>query len=271
MAITNHNQDISIYQMVLDRLPFVIDDSNHIFELTPVSVSANTVVIANDITQYLRKEYRSEFLDASKVVLGESDIQDFSFVTPNTSVTYYAVPPTFNITGFLKVIANFNEQLISRYIFEVMNILQGCFQKADSEVGDEQYYSELQKIIIAELVSYYIVLRVTAANAEGNSQGGSTSVPIQKYIKTAQAEGISTTWEYLNIKSTQFLSLDAQSMMNQFKDNAACYGKQLNCTIEICGSSVVCSCSNNSKPILGAFRVARKLPCNCRPKRGRRW
>ena len=55
MAIVDHRQSLSIYQMVLDRLPFLVDDSLEEYTLacTDVDAATKTLGFSGDITKDL--------------------------------------------------------------------------------------------------------------------------------------------------------------------------------------------------------------------------
>ena len=261
---TNHQQPLSVYQMVLDRVPFLLDDSAAIFAgLVVIARSGQSITIAGDYSPYLRKEITHTFnTPATAVVAGFS----YDSGTNETTITYYMLLPSVVATNTVGWSSNFNEQLISRFILEMMTVVQSCYQIAPiTNIGDEQYYNDLQKIVLAELTAYYIVFWATVGNAQGGmNAGGNSNLPtVSRYIKTAGADGISTTWEYLNIKSTAFLTMDAEKMMAQFKANAVCYGKQLGCQIVICDGAVACSCS--LRPILTTPFIVGKRGGACRP------
>lgn len=255
MAVTNHQQPMTVYQMVLDRVPFVINDDDRIFAIAVVSRTGASIEISGDWTAYLRTDYTHTF-DTPATAIVKAFAYDSG--TGRTTIEYYALVPTVVAGAQVTIEANYNEQLISRFIYEAMTILQNCFLiTPDTNVGDEQYYSLLQKIIIADIVAYHIVFSTTVGNAQGGSISTSGTAPVTKYIKTAAAEGISTSWDYLNIKNTAFLAMDAKDMMDKFANNAKCNARQLGCTVEVCDGVV--SCCGGTPIIEGGFFVAPPL------------
>lgn len=261
MATTLHAPAGSIYQMVLNRLPFVMDDQTHLFTGIVIATRiGSSITVAGDWTAYLRPNTQHSF---STPATGE--VQSFSYDSGAgaTTITYIMLPPSVLAGQTLSFNANYNEQLISSFIYEMMTVLQNCFLITPaSNVGDEQYYTELQKIVIADLVAYRILFATTAGNAQYGSfnTSGTGQLPV-RYVKTASTDGISTTWEYLNIKNTAFLSMDAKDMMDKFVQNAACVSKQLGCTIEVCNGAV--SCCGGTPIIENPFIIGGALPtCN---------
>lgn len=261
---TNHQQTLSVYQMVLDRVPFILDDSQAIFTAVAiVSRAGSSIVLAGDYIPFIRKETTHTFATPATTAVVAAFSYDGDL--DQTTVTYYTLVPGVNSASTVAWDANYNEELISRFILEMMVILQSCYNiDPPANVGDEQYYNDLQKIVLAELVAYYLVFWATVGNSQGGMNvSGDSSLPTGgRYVKSASADGLSTTWEYLNIKNTAFLAMDAEKIMAQFKANACQYGKQLGCEIEICNGAVSCKCS--IKMINTPFIVAKRGNV-CRP------
>lgn len=261
MANTIHTSADSIYRMVLNRLPFVINDETHVFTgIVILSRTGTSITIQGDWTAYLRINTVHTFSTPAT-----AEVQSFSYDggTGATTITYITLIPTVVAGATLAFDASYNEQLISTFIYEMMVVMQNCFLiEPASNIGNEAFYSDLQKIILADLVAYRILFATTAGNAQYGSTNtsGAGQLPI-RYIKTAATDGISTTWEYLNIKNTAFLSMDAKDMMDKFSHNAACVAKQLGCAIEVCDGAI--SCCGGIPIIENPFIVAGALPpCN---------
>ena len=122
-------------------------------------------------------------------------------------------------------------------------------------------------MIIADLVSWYILFRQAIINGQGDSNNSdpTPTPPPQKYVKTAKSGEVSYTFDFLDVSKTGYAALDTKSMMANFKDNAICLARQLGCEVEVCADgSISCSCSNNASPIVeGAILVAKPLgKCN---------
>lgn len=277
-GITNHSQDINIYRMVLDRLPFVVDDCNYKFTqtITDFDAPSNTIKVAGDFTPYMWPNQKQTI---NKTGGGTTELTVFSFsynqTDDKTEIVYYQLESGDGaVNDTLEICGNFNDQLISRYIYQMMWQLQACYQIVDSggnpAVGDESLYSLLQKMVIADLVSWYILFRQTLINSQGNANDDDPApdAPPQRYVQTAKTGEVSTTWSYVKLNDTAYASIDAEKMMAAFKDSAVCLAQQLGCVIEVCADgSVSCSCvvSENRSPIIeNPFIVAGKLP-SCRP------
>lgn len=267
MAITNHAQSISIYQMVLDRLPFIVDDSNNIFALAIDVVDApnRQLQVVGDYTKYIWQNQVHTVTETSANLI-VSDLEA-TYAAPNTTINYLMLQVADAAVGnTLNIEANKNEKLISRFIYQMMVQLNSCFEKTDAELGDEQYYSDLQRMLIAEMVAYYIVLLQSMANSGGGTGGvtssESSSTQDQLYVKSAKTGETTVTWDVFDIKKSAFLSMDAAASMEYFKSNALCLAKALGCQLEVCADGgITCSgCANNGIPIIeGGFILADKL------------
>lgn len=266
MVTTNHQQDITIYQMVLDRLPFVLDDScdsSIKLAIQAVDFTSLTLTVDGDQREFLRVGAKHEVVETSV----ELKVCDWSYDsgTDQTTITYFALSAgDASVGNTLCLFADFNQQLISRYIYQMMVQLQPCFQiSPETDVGNEDAYTLLQKMIIADLVSWYILFRQALINGQGDSNNSDpTPTPApQKYVKTAKSGEVSYTFDYLDVSKTGYAALDTAAMMANFKNNAVCLARQLGCEVEVCADgSISCSCANNASPIVeGAILVASPL------------
>jgi len=260
MAITDHAQDISIYQKVLDRLPFIIDDSGWIFDTTIAGVNPvpiNTLEIDNDWIKYIYPaQVHTVVLVTPIDIKVAPDGASYDIGTNTTTISYLAIQPaTINIGDTLRITANKNEQLISRLTYQVMVQLQACLDKPDDELGDEQYYTEIERSLIAALVAYYVILIQIAANSGGGIGGftdkSSSNINELLYVKSAKAGEVSTSWDIFNVDKSSALSMNAEKLIELQKADAICIGRQLGCLFEVCEDGTLnCSCSTNSSPII---------------------
>ena len=246
MAITNHNISTSIYQMVLDRLPYIVDDSCDIFDLEIVSVDElnRSIVVAGNQTSYLRRN--SVHLLVTPDIQVTVDSFTYDDIGNETTIVFKALGAGQAVVGqIFQLIANYNEQLISRYISQMMYIMQSCYSMPVDEFANETFYSEVQKMVIAELVCYYLVFQQTVANAQGNNSFTSTTteLPAGRKISKAKAGEVDTAWSMFKLSDSGLFFQSAEAMMQGFKANAECYAKQLGCIVQICGGSITCSCA----------------------------
>jgi len=243
MAITNHNTLSSIYQMILDRLPYLVDDSCDVFDLEIVSVIEvdKLITITGDYTSYLRRNTTHYFVDTDTFVVVDSFSYDLGSNTTTVifkelGVGVAVVGQTFRIEG------NYSEKQISRYTGQMMRIMQSCFNFTPAQFGDEAFYSEIQRMIIAELVCYYLVFQQTVINSQGDSNSSETLVGGRR-INKAKAGEVETTWSMFKLSDSGLFYQSAEAMMEGFKANAKCYAEQMGCTVQICGGSISCACS----------------------------
>jgi hypothetical protein len=87
-------------------------------------------------------------------------------------------------------------------------------------VGDEQYYSNFQKLIIANIVSVMVLLRVAAGNA---TAAGSRA------IKKAKAGAAEVEYEQLNLNTTLLVGMNTASMVNLYTNKAITLAAQSGC------------------------------------------
>lgn len=274
MAITNHNQTISIYRMVLDRLPFVVDDSQELFyevaTAVNTGVTVRSIAVAGNFSEYAWVGQQQTIYDgAGPTVRSTLTVRDVVYNSgPNTTTFFYVEQLTSGeaIGDTVYIPGNYNEQLISRYIFQMMTQMQPCFQIPDADFGDETKYSLTQKMILADLVAWYILFRQVLINTEGDSANPNAPAPPTRYISSAKAGEVSTNWSYIKLSDTGKAVLSAKDMMAAFKENAVCLARQLGCVIEICADgSISCSCTNASPIIENGFIVACP-PIRCKTK-----
>jgi len=262
MAIVNHNQSLSIYRMVLDRLPFVVDDSLLIFDLSITAVNTTTrkLTIANNMTDIFWIGQQNLVVEPNKILTVRSWAYNSGITSTEIEYTSLASGDA-NVGNTLHVEANWNEQLISRYIYQYMVQMQPCFQISDADFGDESKYSDRQKMIIADLVAWAILFRQSVINGNGDSMNSGAVAPPTKYISSTKSGEVSVNWSYIKINETGAATLKTENMMKAFKENAICLAQAIGCSIEICeDGSVNCSCSSNSSPIIEyPFRVAPPL------------
>lgn len=273
MAIVNHNQPISIYQMVLDRLPFVLDDSQDLFYEVATAVDVSPMVrsmtIAGNFEEYIwPNQSQTIYVGATPTIRSVLTVKSVTYnISLNTTTIVYNQTLTNGeqVNDTIYIAGNFNEQLISRYIYQMMIQLQPCFQIEQADIGNEAVYSMTQKMIIADLVSWYILFRQSLINAEGDASNPNAPAPPTRYISSAKAGEVSTNWAYIKLSDTGKAALNAKEMMAAFKENAMCLAKQLGCNVEICADGSV-SCSCTASPIItNGFIVASPLN-RCDPK-----
>lgn len=127
-----------------------------------------------------------------------------------------------------------NETLVSGFIFEVMWELEPCFKiraktspPADSNVGDEANYSVVQKSIIADLVSVYILVMQAASLSSGVIANGTT------FLTMAKAGSVEVQYSQFDVTKSATLALNGASLITLYKSQASRKGVSIGCIIDI--------------------------------------
>ena len=94
-----------------------------------------------------------------------------------------------------------NKNRVSEFTLEVMAELEVCFrvdkdlpQGHLSRVGDENYYSIIQRTIIADIVAVYIIMLQMMANLAGVADASSgITANSNKFLSHAEAGSVNVT------------------------------------------------------------------------------
>lgn len=154
-------------------------------------------------------------------------------MTHNTDISVYTM--VYSRLPFLVQSAD-NEALLSQFIVEYMYELDICF-KVDAEnttpshIGNEQYYSILQRSIIADLVAMSVLNIQIMANMTGSSSSGVTAGEA-KFLKSAKAGSVDVEWEQFDVDTS--LVLSGEKLMDSFIKSAIRKARNLDCMIDIC-------------------------------------
>lgn len=141
-----------------------------------------------------------------------------------------------------------NEELVSNFTLEVMHELNTCFSVDEVGVGDEAEYTILQKSIIADIVSCYILIIQMLANSGGVSSTNETVEPgSNKVLTEAEAGSVSVKWAQFDSKSGNSLNMPAQSLLSRYKKGAMRKAHTLGCIIDICDDCSIAVGMINSK------------------------
>lgn len=163
-----------------------------------------------------------------------------------------------------------NETLISTFTLEVMYELEPCFKiRYDktitptppedwARVGDEQYYGLVQKQVVADIVSVYILIIQTLTNVAGGGVSGDT--PLTKYLKSAKAGSAEVTYEQFNVNNSLLLSMKAADLLSLYKKSAIRKAMSLGCVFDFCDECSI-EFTNQTTPI--PFMVVTNNGCGC--------
>lgn len=162
-----------------------------------------------------------------------------------------------------------NKTLVSTFTLEVMYEFEDCFKirfdnTADpvvedmARVGDEQYYSVMQKQVVADVVAVYILIIQALTNAAGTGSGG--TAPLTTYLKMAKAGSAEVAYDQFNINSSVLLSLKASDLLDLYKKSAIRKAMKMGCIFDFCeGCSIEFLNLATPKP----FIVIKDGGCGC--------
>lgn len=154
-----------------------------------------------------------------------------------------------------------NTEISAQFTLEMMSELEPCFRVDDvdpipdpSNIGNEEKYTMAQRVVLADLVSYYMLLRFSIVNTAGDSSDTST-IPATSFLKSAKAGSVAVEFEQIDVKKSQVLVSTIDRLLGLFKDSATRKARALGCVIDICDSCVaVLSCLLDPRPAM--FKVA---------------
>jgi hypothetical protein len=116
-----------------------------------------------------------------------------------------------------------------------------------SRIGDENQYTVLQRTIVADLVSYYILFRLSVVQATGDPTSG--TVPLTSFLKSAKAGSVEVEFEQVDVNKSNLLASSISSMLDMFKHSAIRRARSLGCTIDICDDcTTAVGCSLDMRP-----------------------
>lgn len=133
-----------------------------------------------------------------------------------------------------------NTDKIGRMIYEVMWELEPCFRIAGtgenrdvSRIGKEVNYDIGRRSVIADVVSVYILLILSAlATGVQDSEGNVTG---STFLKSAKAGSVEVSWEQFSMKDSNLLSIGGAGLMEMYKKSAMRKARNYGCIIDICG------------------------------------
>nr|DAQ15904.1 MAG TPA: hypothetical protein [Caudoviricetes sp.] len=135
-----------------------------------------------------------------------------------------------------------NKNRVSEFTLEVMAELEVCFridkdlpQGHLSRVGDENYYSIIQRTIIADIVAVYIIMLQMMANLAGVADVGSgITANSNKFLSHAEAGSVNVSWEQFDINKASGLVLTGEKLLMLYKKSAIRKAHSIGCLIDIC-------------------------------------
>lgn len=131
-----------------------------------------------------------------------------------------------------------NEAIVSTFTFEVMTELERCFEVRNygqpittdwARVGDEQYYTQEQKQIVADLVAVYIIQMQAALNTGGS---GGANV-LNTFLKKAKAGSSEVEYDQFNVNNAMLLTFKTDVLVNIYKKAAIRKALLLGCVFDL--------------------------------------
>lgn len=151
-----------------------------------------------------------------------------------------------NRLTFVLAIDN-NYAIISSFIWEVCNQYETCLKVSivtDPEtgeitidlarIGDEQYYSVLQRSLIADIVCIYMLEKISLQISSGLDDNG---LPINASTFLSKAKAGSVEVEYTQFdtkKGGSSLSTTVSEALKGFRQSAFQKGIQAGCLLDVC-------------------------------------
>jgi len=131
-----------------------------------------------------------------------------------------------------------NQDLISLFIFEVMSEMEVCFkvdedlpEGDDSRVGNEEHYDMVRKMVTADIVSVYLLMRRSLMDTAGVAGADTDGVSNPRIITKSVAGSVEVEWEQLDIKKGGGMHASSAALINRYQDSATRKGAQIGCII----------------------------------------
>lgn len=170
-----------------------------------------------------------------------------------------------------------NQTYIGAWIYEVMIELEVCYKIAKqvepadfTRVGQETYYSPLQRQIIADVVALYVLYAIAIGRAgaglthaaDATTQAGGSTTNGVLFVKKAKAGTAEAEFEQIKINETAYFALNATALEKIIKETINRKAILIGCPFDICNDCTI----NFLNPVLNGtaapFIVVKK-DCGC--------
>lgn len=128
------------------------------------------------------------------------------------------------------------DSLMSSFIYEIMIELEPCFRveekpkdNNESNIGKEEKYEPIQRIIIADLTSCYIIMYLRALRSFGDGDI-KEEFEMPTYLKRAKAGSVEVEWD--KAVSGGFDNYDLDALYDQLRNSAIRKAFNIGCIIE---------------------------------------
>lgn len=157
-----------------------------------------------------------------------------------------------------------NAVLVSNFILEVMYELEVCFlvdedlpEDQDTHVGNEGYYSIVQRSIIADVVAVYILMVRMLGNMAGTVIDGVETPAISgKELSKVNAGSVGVEWSRFDLTKNAGLFTTGDRMLELYKKAAMRKARTLGCIIDICEDCSTAAELLLAPPDLHLFKVS---------------
>ena len=139
-----------------------------------------------------------------------------------------------------------NQALVGSFIYESMVELDTCFQvdsgntaynKADPTtwyLGDETKYTELEKLIVADLTACAIIGMRMASNSEGTASGTTDGKTTSgKYLSRSKAGSVEAEWKGFDVSDQAGFYTTGQGLYNVYREAALRRALNMGCLIDV--------------------------------------
>ena len=137
---------------------------------------------------------------------------------------------------FLSQVAT-NNALISQVTLEVMSELDYCFkidatllEGETTNLGDEVKYSVPQRIIIADVVSVYLLQAKIMAETGGTATDTADGVATNKLLSATVAGSVEAEWEQVDASKGGLLTT-ANGLLDLYRNSSRMKMDRLGCTL----------------------------------------
>lgn len=137
----------------------------------------------------------------------------------------------------LPFLTSVEEIKIEQYTLEQFYYLQKWTMKVDPDLEDESTYSGMQKMLIAELVSYKLMEKKVVENVGGKDGGAAEGA---KKIKKGKADVVEAEFEYGKASDGTFLGMSASELLSNIASQACEYAQTLGYTLPMCQKLGLC-------------------------------
>lgn len=130
------------------------------------------------------------------------------------------------ISNRLEFLGTVADTVIEQYRLEAFYYIQNQTEKSDMEVEDETVYTPLQRMLLADIASYFILKRRVVSSTAGTGASAGTGA---KRVKKAKADVVETEFEY-----SDKLQMEAEAMLQQARRDACEKAKILSYSLPLC-------------------------------------